>query len=304
MSNWTKEKTITVSVEDFVDKDAIYHTTYVNEDNHTCLVQVLPDTMDASPRDDFNNLWTWVTSMDAGYSDRDPSYNKDNAKYPGSWSSGKWYRVEDFVDDDGHLDKQFLKDNMVVRLYLYRHSGDTIRAGSGWNDGELPQGHARFDSGCMGFAFVSYEELKRAYGKHNYNTVDGKSVYTGVPLKRITKALRDKAMACLHREVKMMNMANSGEVYGFKITDLETEQNDSCWNYYCDSFTDLREQLACFITDYTDTTLEQAESIALRAVELSFWERHYYIDENGKEVKRAEPLSRTETTVNGITYIN
>jgi len=48
---------------------------------------------------------------------------------------------------------------IVLPLYLYDHSGISMKVGS--FQGLLPQGHAEFDSGQVGFVYCSKEDLKR-----------------------------------------------------------------------------------------------------------------------------------------------
>jgi|SRR3972149_2355064 len=47
---------------------------------------------------------------------------------------------------------------VILPLYLYDHSGISIKVGS--FQGYLPQGHAEFDSGQVGFIYVSKEKIK------------------------------------------------------------------------------------------------------------------------------------------------
>jgi hypothetical protein len=56
---------------------------------------------------------------------------------------------------------------------------------------------------------------------------------------RFTKKVRKEAFERLKSEVVEMNMYIHGEVYGVIITCLETEEDDSCWGFYCDG----REEL-------------------------------------------------------------
>jgi hypothetical protein len=48
---------------------------------------------------------------------------------------------------------------IILPLYLYDHSGISMKVGS--FQGLLPQGHAEFDSGQVGFIYVTKEDLKR-----------------------------------------------------------------------------------------------------------------------------------------------
>ena len=84
---------------------------------------------------------------------------------------------------------------IVLPLYLYDHSGISIKIGDFYNVG-LPQGHARFDSGQVGFIYVTDEDIKKNYIK-----------------KRVTKQLLKKAVELLKAEVDTYNKYLTGEIY-------------------------------------------------------------------------------------------
>ncbi len=48
---------------------------------------------------------------------------------------------------------------IILPLYMYEHSGISIKVGS--FNGLLPEGHARFDSGQIGFIYCTTGDLKR-----------------------------------------------------------------------------------------------------------------------------------------------
>jgi hypothetical protein len=193
---FSKEKTITVTVDDYKSRDAVYSREFEGREGHACLVEVLPDNECYDSPRDWDNLWTWVTTQGAGYSDNGQE-------------------ITDYEDDNGKLRKDFLRNNLVMPLYLYRHSGDVISMDSFAGRG-LPQGYEEFDSGCMGFAFVSKEKIKK-----EYNCV------------RITKSVLEKARQCLKGEVETMNMLNMGEVYSIKVVDMVTDCEHSVYGFYC-----------------------------------------------------------------------
>jgi hypothetical protein len=196
---FAKEKTITVTVDDFIDRRALYHTEFSDKDGKPCLIQVVPDEYCDSPRQ-WGNLWTWVTASGAGYSDI------------------KRETPDDFEDDDGKLSKAFLRDNIVVPLYLYRHSGDSISLGR-----EYPF-DCPWDSGCMGFAYLSYAKIQEEYG-----------------WKNITKTRREKLIADLKGEVETMNVWLSGGAYGIKVVNMESGYEDSCWGFVRSGMNELAD---------------------------------------------------------------
>ena len=189
---FSKQKTVTVTADDFLSSSALYHAEFIGKNGNPCLVQVLLDSDGGceNPRKWADMFWTWVTTQGAGYSDL------------------KNDTPEDYEDEDGRLDKQFLKENIVIPLYLYRHSGDAISLGR-----EYPF-DCQFDSGCMGFAYVSRAKVLKEYG-----------------WKVITQKRREKLVGYLQGEVDEMNAWLAGETYGVQVIDMQTEWEDSSWGY-------------------------------------------------------------------------
>jgi len=99
---------------------------------------------------------------------------------------------------------------MVLPLYLYDHSGISMKVGS--FQGYLPQGHAEFDSGQVGFIYCTKEDLKRI---------------------GITKAKAEKSLMA---EVGEYNQYIQGDVYCLvKETynkDKEQIDQENCGGYY------------------------------------------------------------------------
>jgi len=118
-------------------------------------------------------------------------------------------RFEGWEELEQHLIKE-KQAEVIAPLYMYEHSGISIKIGSFYGCG-LPQGHARFDSGQIGFVYVSRETLLKEYG-----------------VKRITKKVKDTARKVLEGEVDTYNKYVSGQVYGFVAEDKKEEQIESC----------------------------------------------------------------------------
>lgn len=97
---------------------------------------------------------------------------------------------------------------VVLPLYLYDHSGLAIKVGS--FDGQLPQGHARFDSGQVGFIYTTEEKLKEI------------GVGTGD---------KDKLKKYLKEEVERYHRYISGDVWRYVLYE-DGEQVDSCAGFY------------------------------------------------------------------------
>lgn len=125
------------------------------------------------------------------------------------------FKSSDF-DGWGEVKKYLTEEEkavIVLPLYLYDHSGLRMKVGS--FAGLLPQGHAEFDSGCVGFIYVTRDKLLSEYSA-----------------KKVTKKILDQAEAVLRAEVKTYDQYLSGDVYGYTVTDSKGEQTDSCWGYY------------------------------------------------------------------------
>lgn len=122
------------------------------------------------------------------------------------------------------VEKQFI----VLPLYLYDHSGITMNT-TGF--------HCPWDSGQVGIIYVSKAKVLKEYGK-----------------KVVTKAVREKALACLRQEVETYDLYLRGGFVGYVVEDADGEHIDSCWSFddldYCrqtaknaaDSAADDREE--------------------------------------------------------------
>ncbi len=162
-------------------------------------------------------------------------YQDEDAESPREWDNlgvmvcfhkrydlgDKAYRVKQRLAEEmfsswdqleGHLKAQ-INAVVVLPLYLYDHSGLRIKVGS--FQGLLPQGHAEFDSGKVGFIYVSREAVRKKYD-------------------RVNKATICKAESVLRGEVEVYNQYLRGDVYGYVITDANgTElEGGACGGYY------------------------------------------------------------------------
>lgn len=130
-------------------------------------------------------------------------------------------------DEDGYQDHyedsrsgfmQWMKDNesriLAIPVYAYEHGGITIRAGGkgvGWDS---------FDSGQLGYIYITHDNIRKEWGKHG---------------KRISKAEFAKAEACLIAEVNAYDDYLNGNCYGYRVMDKETgETLDSCGGFLGD----------------------------------------------------------------------
>lgn len=119
-----------------------------------------------------------------------------------------WNELQQAIVDDN-------PDCIIFSLYLYDHSGLRIKIGS--FNGLLPQGHAEFDSGQVGFIYMSKKDME----KSNLTV--------------------DEAIKVLESEVKIYDQYLSGDVYGYIVSKQDTckscehtenEEIDSLWGIY------------------------------------------------------------------------
>jgi hypothetical protein len=112
-------------------------------------------------------------------------------------------------DGWAEMEKVIIKEEnvaIILPLYLFDHSGITI---------STKPFNCPFDSGRIGFVYITKQSIYK-----EYNT------------KRITKAIREKAIAVLEAEVKTYDKYISGDVWGYRITDENDSEVDSVWGYY------------------------------------------------------------------------
>lgn len=98
---------------------------------------------------------------------------------------------------------------MIFPLYLYDHSGLRMKIGS--FQGLLPQGHAEFDSGCVGFIYANKESIAKTQGPG-----------------KLTKKLLENVRLNLEAEVEEYDAYLAGQVYGYSIQGPEPEACPTC----------------------------------------------------------------------------
>jgi signal recognition particle subunit SEC65 len=99
-------------------------------------------------------------------------------------------------------------DAIVLPLFLYDHSGISMSVGR-----EYPF-NCPWDAGQVGVIYVTREKALEEFSA-----------------KRLTKAIRDKAIKCMVQEVETYDLFIRGEVYGYIIKDDEDNDLGSCWGF-------------------------------------------------------------------------
>ncbi len=181
-------------------------STYKTFETPTKTLKIVYDENSDSPRS-WDNLGTMLCSH-GRYNLGDKQFN---SQLYNSWAEAK-----------AGLTKEH-KAAIILPLYLYDHSGITMRTTS-FND--------NWDSGQVGFIFVSKEKIRKEYNK-----------------KRISPKLLAEVEQRLIGEVETYDQFISGEVYGFVVTDKAGNHLDSCYGFYG---TDFKTN---GITDHLDTDL-------------------------------------------------
>jgi hypothetical protein len=98
------------------------------------------------------------------------------------------------------------KNNIILPLYLYDHSGITINT-TGFSCG--------WDSGQVGFIIADRDQVLKCMG-----------------WKKITKARKEKLYKYLLGEAETYDQFITGDVWGYQITNEEGEEVDACWGYF------------------------------------------------------------------------
>lgn len=154
-------------------------------------IDIIQDTDPESPRT-WDNLGTMVC-FHSGYILGD-KHDYDHRDYSG------WEEMENDIIKRENV-------GVILPLFLYVHSGITMNT-TGFS--------CRWDSGQVGFIFVSKEKIREEYG-----------------VKRISKKMLDRIEGYLVGEVETYDQYLRGDVYGYRITDTETDEElDSCWGFY------------------------------------------------------------------------
>lgn len=113
------------------------------------------------------------------------------------------------------LEKDIIKNEkpvVILPVFMYDHSGLSFKIGS--FQGMLPQGHAEFDSGQVGYIFVSREKAVKEYG-----------------CKRFSKKQVEIITNVLKGEIEEYTSWVNGYIYWYRIEDDAGEYIDSCGGY-------------------------------------------------------------------------
>jgi hypothetical protein len=158
-------------------------------------LRVVQDSNGDSPRE-WSNLGTMICFHNRYDLGDKHSYNSDD--YSG-WEEMK----KAILEEEG-------RGAVILSLYLYDHSGITMRTSSF---------SCRWDSGQVGFIVVNKKSILAEFGG-----------------KIVTKKLREKVEGILEGEVETYSQYLEGDIYGFQIVDEDDEVVDSCYGFYGTDF--------------------------------------------------------------------
>jgi hypothetical protein len=113
------------------------------------------------------------------------------------------------ASDQSDLSMDQLRDRaerkaIILPVFLYDHSGLAMNT-IGF--------HCPWDSGQVGYVYVTLEAVRKEFG-----------------VKRVTKALREKAEDILRGEIVSYDAYLGGRVYGYVI-EQDGEEIDACWGF-------------------------------------------------------------------------
>lgn len=96
------------------------------------------------------------------------------------------------------------KKYLCLPLFLYDHSGITM---------STSPFSCSWDSGQVGFIYISYEKIQNEYGKMDTETLNRVREY-------------------LIKDVEVYDRYLTGQVYGYIISDDTDDHIDSCWGFF------------------------------------------------------------------------
>lgn len=152
---------------------------------------------------------TWDTLGTIAYKHRNYILGEEKIDDPCDWLEEMLDIVRSYQysnDRLKELEELFFEQYIALPLYLYDHSGITMKT--------TPFG-CRWDSGKVGYIYVSKEAVRKEYS-----------------VKRISAKLRERVLNVLESEIETFDQYITGDVYGFSIEDDEGNIVDSCTGFY------------------------------------------------------------------------
>ena len=122
------------------------------------------------------------------------------------------HSIDEILDENDNLSKDFLDSHIWIKVRGYEHSGMTISTSGGYpyND--------PWDSGLFGIIAMSKDHAIKNFG--------GKKI--------CTKQVKERALAYMESNIKVLDSYLQGECYVFEILDENGECIDSCGGFIGD----------------------------------------------------------------------
>lgn len=139
-------------------------------------------------------------------------------------------------------------NNIVLPVYMYDHSGITIRTSPF---------SCHWDSGQVGVIYCSREKAIREFGK-----------------KILTKKAREDVIRCMVGEIESIDNYLTGNVWGFEVYDAADDLLDSCYGFNGDPEYCLEEGMSS--ARYYDVQIKEDRRQTWRKALREARERHYW----------------------------
>ena len=167
-----------------------------------------------------------------------PAKNWDMVGTMVLWDRGRYTFGHETADRDTLLEISNDPNNIVLPVYLYDHSGITIRS----SPFSCP-----WDSGQAGVMYCTKKKAVHEFGK-----------------KLCTAKVREAVIKCMTTEIESIDQYLTGQVYGFRVLDPNGEEVDACWNFFGENKDCLKEGMSS--AKYYENKLER------EIAERKYWE--------------------------------
>jgi hypothetical protein len=168
----------------------------------TKTIKIVQDSSPESPR-------TWDNLGTMAYKHRNYTLGEEEINEPIEWLEDKLglsYQGTYSNERLQELEERFYDKYIALPLYLYDHSGQTIRT---------TPFSCRWDSGKVGYIYMTKAKALKEYGG-----------------KIVTAKLRERVEGYLKGEVETFDQWMRGDVYGFQVLDEDGDIVDSCYGFY------------------------------------------------------------------------
>jgi len=192
-------------------------------------INIFFDENPLNPRTDFDNvgkLWLYHSRYDIG--DKD-AIDFNNFR---SW--------EDMLE---YIELEY-DPAVILPVSMYDHSGVTVFHGeaNGW------------DSGVIGFHFITKADAIRNWGKKN-----------------LTKKIIKRCEKYLESEISEYDNYVKGNVYGYEVYDDDGNNIDGCWGFFGDDFD--RNGLLDHAKSSIDFDIADKKEVAKKKADLEQWNK-------------------------------